>query len=303
MVFDSEIAGDGDVQSAPISRHAPTKRRFHKSPAIPNQRASAEPTTKHDEQCEDDCLVCQRPSQGEPFGKQWRNGKMHRHCWNGVRCYLRAQRTKEAKDQEVALFYKNFETWRRAVLPLVVFDGGPRSVKTRAELQGVSNDLEDETTEVYEDHHRIRDTKLMVKSHFKARQKSLEGWLSDEASDEFEKQLGLQSGEEEDSDGNPRIRAKLSEVIRVTKGRRSVRRKASSRDTRGASTRGGIDGDSGSDMSMPHSSTKRPRHSRSPGARSVSSRMVTPMGKMRDTGDSGLSASCLASPLTNRQRR
>lgn len=94
---------------------------------------------------------------------------------------------------------------------------------------------------------------------------------------------------------------KLPEVIRVRTGKTIVRRKASSRDARAPSTRRCIDGDSDSDMSMPQSSTKRLRPSRSPEGRSVSSRMVTPMGKMRDIADLGTLATTGASPAHESQ--
>lgn len=192
---------------------------------------------------------------------------------HGVLCYLRAHRP-EAKDN--ALFYNNFETWRCSAPPLLVFVGGPRLLKARADQQ----DDEYEAIKVHEEVRQIMGTKL-IKSHYKAHRVHGHDWLMDEAS-EFEKQSG-----EEDSGDNPRMCVKLREVIRVTQGKRVARH----RDACGASTRCGTDG-SDCDMSM-QSSTKRPTHIESlGGARSVSSMSVTTIGKMRDTGlVSGASAS------------
>lgn len=102
-------------------------------------------------------------------------------------------------------------------LPLVACDETPWSVKARAELRGIgSQEHRDDEFEAHEDHCRIRETKSKVKSHC----------------GEFDKHVVLQSGEEEDSNGNLRIRAKLSDDTRVTSGKRSVRRTGGSRGAR-----------------------------------------------------------------------
>lgn len=294
---DGEIAGDGDldlVDAARAPKAPPGKRRFTKSPA--NIVAQHVATSAEDSAPNDLCIVCMKDSSDNDFVKGWRGKQLHQHCWNAVRCYLRAQRNKFQKDAEQTMFYKQFETWRRTVLPLVVFDGGARSVQARAELNVGGLELESEYTETYTETQQIKETRLMHKGHYKVHQRQWEGWQSDEASDDFEKQIGMQSGDDEDSEGNPRIRVPIGEVVRVIKGERHVRRKrGGARSVRASSVPDAAG--SGSERSAHESTSKRFR-TRSPGARSMSSRVMTPIGK-KDTDDSlplGASASKSTAP-------
>lgn len=166
------------------------------------------------------CCVC---LEGQELDKSWRGEKLHKRCWNGVRCYLRLLTSKAQKDGEMGMFRRRREQWREKVLPLVVPDGLLRPASVRQGAADVDDAPPDD--EVVE---RITEKLLLPRQAYKIHKKMWEGWATDEASSEFEKELENQTDEELDTEGNPRVRVAGPERIRTTT---RFRRNASSGST------------------------------------------------------------------------
>lgn len=159
------------------------------------------------------CLVCLNPG---TMPKEWRRGHLHRECWNGVRAFLRKLKSKQAKDSEWTLFQKKREEWRAKVLPFVVEQGSRRPPSLR-DAAGVET-ADSHSPQRYEDRQRISEVRLLDKDRYKTHRKSVDGWASDEASSEFEREIEKQSDQEMDRHGNPRLRVDGVEVIRTVRG-------------------------------------------------------------------------------------
>lgn len=228
MDFAGDIVGDGESVSARGARRGgqPGHRQGGRSTCVASAAASSSAAPLGGASSDGSCVVCQQHDDDTPLDRVWRGVRLHPHCWNGVRCFLRAQKTSSAKDLEMYNFRHNLDVWRRGVLPLVVFDGGSRSVSARA---AITNEAE-EAVDIYEEKQYIKEYKLMGKSHFKAHKQFWEGAASDAASSEFEHELGKMTGEEaEDSDGYPQVKVKMHTKIRSIKGERRWKQSASGR--------------------------------------------------------------------------
>lgn len=249
MEFDgAEIAGDG---ATAVSRRgvSPQARR----------KAQARPRSSQASASAPECCVC--GGQDGDLSKIWRREHLHKHCWNGVRCYLRMHTSKSAKESEQRLFNRKRQDWQAAVRPLVVVDSAtrrPRSLREDARESVVQH-----SPERYEEKQRIKDILLLSKDRYKRHKKDNDGWATDEASSEFERVVEAQSDQELDAGGSPRARVETAERIRVIT-RQVYRKRSSSARSLEQPPLGESDGSVSDTSAAPASSRKRSRHGASP---------------------------------------
>lgn len=218
---DDDVAGD---EGAPGDRggdgHGPGRK-----PTRPSRVARAGAAVD-----ENACYLCESDGTDGNRGrlvKTWRNARFHQVCWNAIRAYLRKCESKRSKDVELYQFTNQPGEWRAAISPFIVSPGTPRSPHLS---RGVATAVQ-ANVEVYEERRML----LLPKNRYKKYMRQWEGWCSDEASSEFERQVEQQSDPEADGNGHPRVRTPDNDAVVYREVRKSAAQPSSRADSSAAS--------------------------------------------------------------------
>ena len=182
------------------------------------------------------CWLCRDPFESRAGISTYRQKEVHSGCASAWRCHDRilAGRSDAAKKADNQRMLQDSLGWRNSVLELEPPAFGNRST---AIMKNHSAELE-----AFAEQTTIDDDLLLTKSRWNAWHHQWDGWGSETASEEFDQALSDQSGNETNSNGEPRVwqkenlRRQNKSGYRTTGNQSGSSARGRDRDRRGNST-------------------------------------------------------------------
>lgn len=180
-----------------------------KAPPVQNQIALAEPPDVSDKVC----FLCNNSfyanffEQGDMAWDEWMSHEFHHQCFLGVRCHNRLLPNKESKVADKKLLQENPQDWKDRILPLVCVDGSARSRAL------VADHADNVSAKAFAESYIDKGSLLLTKARFINFMAKEEGYVSESASESFERRLQESDSEHRNSSDEEQVRARKNPTI------------------------------------------------------------------------------------------